>query len=104
MIVEADMIVHGAGRVPAVEDLDLHAAGIDVTGRRIRLNEFLQSVSNPAVYVTGDAAAVRPALTPMAGYEGRIVAANLLEGNRVRADYSVVPSVVFAIPLSPRSD
>lgn len=98
VIVEADMVVHGAGRVPAVEDLDVHAAGIDVTGGRITLNEFLQSVSNHAVYVAGDAAAVGPALTPAAGYEGRIVAANLLEGNRMRADYSVVPSVAFTVP------
>jgi len=96
--VEADLVVHGAGRVPAVDDLDLHAAGIDATGRRIRLNEFLQSVSNPAVYAAGDAAAVGPALTPVAGYEGRVVAANLLEGNHLRADYSVVPSVAFTIP------
>lgn len=95
--VEADLVVHGAGRVPAVDDLDLHAAGIDAAGRRIRLNEFLQSVSNPAVYAAGDAAA-GPALTPVAGYEGRIVAANLLEGNHLRADYSVVPSVAFTIP------
>ena len=96
--VEADLVVHGAGRVPAVDDLDLHAAGIDAAGRRIRLNEFLQSVSNPAVYAAGDAAAAGPALTPVAGYEGRIVAANFLEGNHLRADYTVVPSVVFTIP------
>ena len=69
-----------------------------MAGRRIRLNEFLQSVSNPAVYAAGDAAAAGPALTPVAGYEGRVVAANLLEGNHLRADYSVVPSVAFTIP------
>lgn len=96
--VAADLVVHGAGRVPSVDDLDLHAAGIDAAGRQIRLNEFLQSVSNPAVYAAGDAAAAGPALTPVAGYEGRIVAANLLEGNHLRADYSVVPSVAFTIP------
>lgn len=96
--VEAGLVVHGAGRVPAVDDLDLHTAGIEVDRRRIRLNEFLQSVSNPAVYAAGDAAAVGPALTPVAGYEGRLVAANLLEGNQLRADYSVVPSVAFTIP------
>ena len=85
--VEADLVVHGAGRAAAVDDLDLHAAGIDAAGRRIRLNEFLQSVSNPAVYAAGDAAAAGPALT-----------ANLLEGNHLRADYSVVPSVAFTTP------
>lgn len=96
--VEADVVVHGAGRVPAVDDLDLQAAGIDTVGRRITLNEYLQSVSNPAVYAAGDAAAAGPALTPVAGYEGRVVAANLVEGNHVSADYSVVPSVAFTIP------
>lgn len=96
--VEADLVVHGAGRVPAIDDLDLLAAGIDAAGRRIKLNEFLQSQSNPAVYVAGDAAAAGPALTPVAGYEGSVVAANLLEGNHVRADYSVVPNVAFTIP------
>ena len=96
--VEGELAVHGAGRVPAVDDLDLPAAGIDAVGRRIKLNEFLQSVSNPAVYAAGDAAATGPALTPVAAYEGRIVAANLLDGNSVRADYSVVPSVAFTVP------
>ena len=96
--VEADLVVHGAGRVPAVDDLDLQTAGIEVDRRRIRLNEFLQSESNPAVYAAGDAAATGPALTPVAGYEGRLVAANLIEGNHQRADYSVVPSVAFTIP------
>jgi pyruvate/2-oxoglutarate dehydrogenase complex dihydrolipoamide dehydrogenase (E3) component len=71
---------------------------VDAVGRRIRLNEFLQSVSNPAVYAAGDAAAAGPALTPVAGYEGRVVAANLLEGNHLRADYSVVPSVAKGDP------
>jgi glutathione reductase (NADPH) len=55
-------------------------------------------VSNPAVYAAGDAAAAGPPLTPVAGYEGRLVAANLLEGNHVTADYTVVPSVVFTVP------
>lgn len=98
MSIPADLVVHGAGRVPAVEKLDLHAAGIDAAGRSIRLNDFLQSVSNPAVYAAGDAAAVGPALTPVAAYQGRLVAANLLQGNHARADYSVVPSVAFTIP------
>lgn len=98
VVVEADLVVHGAGRVPAVDHLDLQVAGIDTDGRRMRLNEFLQSVSNPAVYAAGDAAGVGPALTPVAAYEARLVAVNLLERNQLRADYSVVPSVVFTIP------
>lgn len=95
---EADVVVHGAGRVPAVDGLGLDVAGIELIGGRLKLNDFLQSVSNPAVYAAGDAVAVGPTLTPVASYEGRLVATNLLEGNRLRADYSVVPSVAFTLP------
>jgi glutathione reductase (NADPH) len=98
-IVDADLVVHGAGRVPDLEDLNLDAAGVRHARDGIHVNEYLQSISNPKVYAAGDCAATDgPALTPVAGYEGRIVAANLLEGNHATADYSVVPSVVFTLP------
>lgn len=96
---EADLVVHGAGRAPEIEDLGLEAAGVTWDQRGVTVNEYLQSVSNAAVYAAGDAAGSGgPPLTPVAGYEGRIVAMNMLEGNRVTADYSVVPSVVFTLP------
>jgi glutathione reductase (NADPH) len=34
----------------------------------------------------------------VAGYDSRIIAANLLQGNHRAPDYSVVPSVVFTVP------
>ncbi len=37
-------------------------------------------------------------LTPVAAYEGAIVAANLLKGNSRTPDYRGFPSVVFTIP------
>ena len=97
---EADLVVHGAGRVPEIDDLALDVAGVEWDRRRgVKVNKYLQSVSNPAVYAAGDAAASDgPPLTPVAGYEGRIVASNLLEGNHLAADYSIVPSVVFTVP------
>jgi glutathione reductase (NADPH) len=96
---EADMVVHAAGRVPEIDGLDLDVAGIEWDKRGVRVNEFLQSVSNPAVYAAGDAAASGgPPLSPVASYEGRLVAANLLEGNHQKANYLGVPSVVFTIP------
>jgi glutathione reductase (NADPH) len=65
----------------------------------VRVNEFLQSVSTPAVYAAGDAAGSGgPPLAPVASYEGQIVAANLLKGNHQIANYLGVPSVVFTIP------
>jgi glutathione reductase (NADPH) len=97
---EAEMVVHGAGRVPEIDDLNLDAAGVTWDSQGVIVNEYLQSVSNPAVYAAGDAAASgAPRLTPVAGYDGRVVAANLLdEKNRQAPDYAVVPSVVFTIP------
>jgi glutathione reductase (NADPH) len=95
---EAEIVVHGAGRAPDIEDLDLAAAGVRFGKHGIEVNEYLQSVSNPSVYAAGDAAAGGPPLTPVAGYEGNIVAENLLNGNRRTTDYRAVPSVVFTIP------
>jgi glutathione reductase (NADPH) len=98
-IFHTDLVVHGAGRVPEIEDLNLAAAHVDATEKGVKVNEYLQSASSPAVYAAGDAAASggHP-LTPVAGYEGRIVAANLLEGNHVTARYTAVPTVAFTVP------
>jgi glutathione reductase (NADPH) len=96
--VEADLVVHAAGRAPDLDALNLPAAGVAVENGRLVLNEFLQSVSNPAVYAAGDAAAKGPPLTPVSSHDGKVVAANLLEGDRHRPDYRGVPSVAFTLP------
>ena len=97
--IEADMAVHGAGRVPEIEDLALEKAGVKRSEKGVVVNEYLQSVSNPLVYAAGDAAASGgPPLTPVAGLEGRTVAANLLRGNNTTANYLGIPSVVFTNP------
>jgi glutathione reductase (NADPH) len=98
--VETEMVVHGAGRVPEIDDLELAAAGIRREDKKgVKVNEYLQSVSNPAVYAAGDAAESGGLpLTPIASYEGEIAATNLLEGNHIKPNYRGVPSVVFTIP------
>ncbi len=96
---EADMVVHGAGRVPEIDDLELENAGIRNNKNGIKVNEYLQSVSNPAVYAAGDASASSgPPLTPVASTEGHIVASNLLKGNHRKPDYTGIPTVVFTNP------
>jgi glutathione reductase (NADPH) len=95
---EADIAVHGAGRVPEIDDLDLDTAGIAHEKRGVTVNDYLQSVSNPAVYAAGDAAASGPPLTPTASHDGEVVAANLLQGNRRRPNYTGLASVVFTVP------
>jgi glutathione reductase (NADPH) len=97
--VEANLVVHAAGRVPEIDDLDLGVAGVAREKNGVSVNEYLQSVTNPAVYAAGDAVASGGfPLTPVAGMQGDIVARNLLEGNRYMPDYTGVPSVVFTIP------
>jgi glutathione reductase (NADPH) len=95
---EADRVIHAAGRAPALDGLDLQAAGIAEEKGRLELNAFLQSVSNPAVYAAGDAARAGPPLTPVAALDGKIAAANLLDGNQHEPDYRGVPNVAFTLP------
>jgi glutathione reductase (NADPH) len=97
-VFEADMVGHGAGRTPELEDLHLEEAGVEYTQKGVVVNEYMQSVSNPAVYAAGDAATGGLPLTPVSVMEGGIVAKNLLEGNKTKADYTGIPSVVFTTP------
>lgn len=98
---DADLVVHGAGRIPRTGQLDLERANIaaDEQGA-IRVNAFLQSTTNPRVYAAGDC--TRPPgslpLTPVAAHEGLVAASNLLRGNTKQPDYRGVPSVVFTMP------
>ena len=104
--IEADMVVHGAGRIPDIAGLGLELAGIETTGittasgetldELLRLDGFLKT-TNPNVYAAGDAAG-RYQLTPTATMEGRIVAENILHGDSVTPDYAIIPSAVFSHP------
>jgi glutathione reductase (NADPH) len=97
--IDTDMAVHSAGRVPEIDDLDLEAGGVTREPHGVSVNEYLQSVSNPAVYAAGDAVASGGyPLTPVAGMQGAIVASNLLRGNHRTPDYRGIPSVVFTVP------
>jgi len=92
-------VVHGAGRAPEIDDLDLAAAGVAREERGVTVNDYLQSVSNPAVYAAGDAAATPGLpLTPVASLEGEVAAANLLAGNRRTPNYQGLPTVVYTTP------
>jgi glutathione reductase (NADPH) len=97
-VFEADLVVHGAGRVPNVERLKLEMADIAHEEYRIKVNEYLQSESNGSIYVAGDAHAAGIQLTPVAEMEGKVAAHNMLHGNSTVPDYLAVPSVVFSYP------
>lgn len=100
-IVDADLVVHGAGRVPNTDRLDVGNGHLELDSHgSLKVNEFLQSVSNPRVYGAGDSTLPPGSLplTPVAAYEGGIVATNLLKGNSRTPDYRGIPSVVFTLP------
>ncbi len=101
IIVEADLVVHGAGRTPNTARLGTVVGNVRLDEHgAIAVNEFLQSVTNPRVYAAGDV--VLPSgsipLTPVGGHEGAIVASNLLNGNHQKPDYRGIPSVVYTDP------
>ena len=96
---QADMVIHGAGRVPDIDDLDLEKAGVESEKKGVSVNEYLQSISNPAVYAAGDAAGRSELkLTPVAVMEGHTAASNMLNGNHRQPSYTGVPTVVFTVP------
>lgn len=96
--VTCDRVVHGTGRVPNIDQLNLEAAGVEYSRRGIKVSPYMRT-TNPAIFAAGDCADSGPNLTPVSAYEGRIAAKNLLAGRDERAvDYPPIPSVVFTLP------
>ncbi|MGZ3497856.1 MAG: dihydrolipoyl dehydrogenase family protein [Vulcanimicrobiaceae bacterium] len=94
-----DAAVHGAGRKPNIDGLDLDKGNVAYGRRGVLVNQYLQSTSNPRVYAAGDCSDGGGApLTPVAGDEGETVATNLLNGNTKTLDFTGMASCVFAIP------
>ena len=89
MSIDADLVVHGAGRIPNLDGLNLPAAGVASSEGGVTVAGHLQSTTNPAVYAAGDAAdsAGRP-LTPVAVFEGKVAASNMLTGAATVPDYT----------------
>ncbi|GAB2731354.1 hypothetical protein GCM10027273_07440 [Nocardioides pakistanensis] len=97
--VEFDLVIHGAGRIPDLAALDLDAAGVEWDEHGVRVAAHLQSTSNPAVYAAGDAAnSPGMPLTPVAVFEGKVAASNMLKATTTVPDYAGVPTAVFTIP------
>ncbi|QDT32371.1 dihydrolipoyl dehydrogenase family protein [Thalassoglobus polymorphus] len=98
--IDCDLVVHGAGRVPSISDLQLEAGNVKYEANGIVVDDSMRSVSNPDVYAAGDCAASgQPKLTPTANEEARIIAKNLFADNpELQPSYGQIPQVVFTIP------
>lgn len=96
--IEANRVVNGTGRIANVADLNLAAANIAHDGIRVEVDEQLRSVSNPKIWVAGDALVHSAQLSPLATYEGRVVAQNIVDDAGLKPDYSIIPSAVYTVP------
>ena len=96
--IDADRVINGAGRIANVDALDLDAGGVRHDGIRIEVDACLRSVSNPSVWVCGDALVGSAQLSPLATCEGQLVGRNIVNGSNEQPDYRTVPSCVFTVP------
>ncbi len=97
--IETELIVHGAGRIPELFRLRLDAANIAHSVSGVTVAGHLQSTTNPSVFAAGDSADTpgKP-LTPVAVFEGKVAASNMLKNATTVPDYDGVPTAVFSVP------
>lgn len=97
---ECGAAVHGAGRIPNIDELDLGKGGVDADEKGVTVDEYLRSVSNPDVYAAGDVSGSQGLpLTPVASFESEAVASNLLQENSSKPNYTATPSIAFTYPM-----
>ncbi len=95
----AAMVFNTAGRVPAIDALDLRKGNVAFNKKGVEVNKYLQSPTNPKVYACGDVSASGTLpLTPLSSQEGRVVQKNILKGNHMELNVPPTPSVVFTQP------
>jgi len=98
--ITADLVVHGAGRVPSIGELQLDAGGVAHSRRGITVNAEMRT-SNPRVFAVGDCAATIQ-LARVADYEAYVAAKNILAeiegGAGASVDHRTVPSILFTYP------
>jgi pyruvate/2-oxoglutarate dehydrogenase complex dihydrolipoamide dehydrogenase (E3) component len=116
--IEADRVLLASGRRPRLSGLGLEELGVSAgPGEMLPLDETCRVVPNASaktgpsaagkaggpgektagrVWAAGDVTAVAP-YTHTARYQARIIAANLLGGNRA-ADYRAIPRTVYTSP------
>jgi glutathione reductase (NADPH) len=97
--IETDLVVHGAGRIAALADLNLEVAGVAYGDKGIVVAPHLQSTTNSAVFAAGDSADTKGMpLTPVAVIEGKVAASNMLKDAQTAPDYAGIPTAVFTVP------
>jgi len=95
--VAAEEVLIATGRRPNVESLGLGAAGVEVSGHGITVDNAMRT-SVPTIWAVGDVTGIYP-FTHVADYQARIAEHNAFTNGPVRrADYRVVPWTTFTDP------
>ncbi|MEO7761810.1 MAG: mercuric reductase [Casimicrobiaceae bacterium] len=95
--ITVDLILTGIGRVPAVADLDLDAAGVAYDANAgIRVDDFLRT-TNRRIYAAGDVC-MEHRFTDTAEASARIVVQNALFLGRKRVSALTVPWCTYTDP------
>jgi len=91
----ADALIIATGRTPRVRGIGLESLGIEPDAKAgLKVDDHCRVVEG--VYAVGDVTNIAP-FTHVAQYQGRVAAANIL-GTPARADYRVIPRVVYCDP------
>ena len=93
--VDGRVVLMATGRAPYTGGLDLSGIGIQMDGKAIRVNEYLET-NIKDVYAVGDVLG-KNMLAHVASYEGEVAVENALGRSR-EADYRAVPNCVFCHP------
>ncbi|MBP1930812.1 dihydrolipoyl dehydrogenase family protein [Ammoniphilus resinae] len=94
--IEAEVVLIATGRKPAVEGLNLSAAGVEYSPRGIQVNDYLQTTAE-RIYAAGDSIGGYM-FTPIAAHQAKVAVRNALKGNRVKPDYRYMTRAVFTHP------
>lgn len=89
-------ILVAAGRHPNLEELNLGAAGVDVTPKGISTDARLRT-TNRHIFAIGDVAG-GPQFTHIAGYHASVAIKNILFGLPAKVNYAALPWVTYTDP------
>ena len=91
-------VIWAVGRKANVHQLNLEAAGVELTERGfIQVDEY-QNTTTPGIYALGDVSGEKE-LTPVAIKAGRTLAERLFNSKTdAKMDYELIPTVVFSHP------
>lgn len=94
--VTADVLFNALGRSPAVQGLNLQAAGVELDGRRVRVDAAMRT-NVPNIYAAGDVVGMHE-IVHIAIQQGEIAAGNAVGRAERKMDYRLKAEVTFTDP------